>query len=52
MESVKDFELNAFFTYVIDGLEKAAIPYMVVGRISVAMGTVKSRRHQTWRTRG
>jgi hypothetical protein len=31
MEQVRDYELKAFFTYVIQVLEKLAIPYMVVG---------------------
>ncbi len=31
MESVKDFELSAFFTYVVEVLERIEIPYMVVG---------------------
>ena len=31
MEPVKDYELKAFFTYVIDVLERLGIPYMVVG---------------------
>lgn len=31
METVRDFELKAFFTYVIAALERLHIPYMVVG---------------------
>ncbi len=31
MEQVRDYELKAFFTYVIDMLERLGIPYMVVG---------------------
>jgi hypothetical protein len=31
MEAVRDYELKAFFTYVIDVLERLGIPYMVVG---------------------
>ncbi len=31
MEPVKDYELKAFFAYVIDVLERLGIPYMVVG---------------------
>lgn len=31
MEPVRDYELKAFFTYVIEVLEQLAIPYMVVG---------------------
>jgi len=31
MESVRDYELKAFFTYVIKVLERLGIPYMVVG---------------------
>jgi hypothetical protein len=31
MERVKDYELKAFFTYVIEVLESLDIPYMVVG---------------------
>lgn len=31
MEQVKDYELKAFFTYVIEVLESLDIPYMVVG---------------------
>ena len=31
MERVRDYELKAFFTYVIDVLEGLNIPYMVVG---------------------
>ena len=31
MEQVQDYELKAFFTYVIDVLERLGIPYMVVG---------------------
>lgn len=31
MEAVRDYELKAFFTYVIDVLECLGIPYMVVG---------------------
>jgi hypothetical protein len=31
MEAVRDYELKAFFTYVIDVLERLDIPYMVVG---------------------
>jgi hypothetical protein len=31
MEPVRDYELKAFFTYVIDVLERLSIPYMVVG---------------------
>jgi len=31
MEPVRDFELKAFFTYVIEVLEGLGIPYMVVG---------------------
>ena len=31
MEQVRDYELKAFFTYVVQVLEKLDIPYMVVG---------------------
>jgi len=31
MEPVRDYEVKAFFTYVIDVLERLDIPYMVVG---------------------
>jgi hypothetical protein len=31
MEPVRDYELKAFFSYVIDVLERLEIPYMVVG---------------------
>ena len=31
MEHVRDYELKAFFTYVVDALERLDIPYMVVG---------------------
>jgi len=31
MERVRDYELKAFFTYVIEVLEQLNIPYMVVG---------------------
>ena len=31
MEHVRDYELKAFFTYVIDVLERLSIPHMVVG---------------------
>jgi hypothetical protein len=31
MEPVSDYELKAFFTYVIEILESLGIPYMVVG---------------------
>ena len=31
MEPVRDYELKAFFTYVIEVLERLGIPYMVVG---------------------
>jgi len=31
MEPVRDYELKAFFTYVIEVLENLGIPYMVVG---------------------
>ena len=31
MEHVQDYELKAFFTYVINVLERLGIPYMVVG---------------------
>jgi len=31
MEPVRDYELKAFFTYVIDVLERLGVPYMVVG---------------------
>ena len=31
MEQVRDYELKAFFTHVIDVLERLQIPYMVVG---------------------
>jgi hypothetical protein len=31
MEPVRDYELKAFFTYVIEALERLEIPYMVVG---------------------
>jgi len=31
MEPVRDYELKAFFIYVIDALERLGIPYMVVG---------------------
>nr|HID12709.1 hypothetical protein [Anaerolineae bacterium] len=31
MERVRDYELKAFFTYVIEVLERLDIPYMVVG---------------------
>ncbi len=31
MEQVRDYELKAFFTYVIDVLERLGIPYMIVG---------------------
>jgi hypothetical protein len=31
MEQVRDYELKAFFTYVIQVLERLDIPYMVVG---------------------
>jgi hypothetical protein len=31
VEHVQDYELKAFFTYVIDVLERLGIPYMVVG---------------------
>ncbi len=29
MEHVRDYELKAFFTYVVDVLERLDIPYMV-----------------------
>ena len=35
MERVRDYELKAFFTYVIDVLERLEIPYMVVGGFAV-----------------
>lgn len=31
MERVRDYELKAFFAYVVDVLEQLAVPYMVVG---------------------
>jgi hypothetical protein len=31
MERVRDYELKAFFAYVVDVLESPGIPYMVVG---------------------
>jgi hypothetical protein len=31
MEPVRDYELKAFFTYMIEVLENLGIPYMVVG---------------------
>ncbi|RLC96846.1 MAG: hypothetical protein DRI77_08015 [Chloroflexi bacterium] len=31
MEHVRDYELKAFFTYVVDVLEQLDVPYMVVG---------------------
>lgn len=31
MEPVRDYELKAFFTYIIEVLESLGIPYMVVG---------------------
>jgi hypothetical protein len=31
MEPVRDYELKAFFTYVVGVLERLSIPYMVVG---------------------
>lgn len=31
MEQVRDYELKAFFNYVVDVLERLEIPYMVVG---------------------
>jgi hypothetical protein len=31
MEPVKDYELKAFFAYVVEVLERLGIPYMVVG---------------------
>jgi hypothetical protein len=31
VEPVRDYELRAFFTYVIAVLERLGIPYMVVG---------------------
>jgi len=31
MEPVRDYELKAFFTYVVEALERLNIPYMVVG---------------------
>jgi hypothetical protein len=31
VEQVRDYELRAFFTYVVDVLERLDIPYMVVG---------------------
>jgi hypothetical protein len=31
VEHVQDYELKAFFTYVINVLERLGIPYMVVG---------------------
>ncbi len=37
MESVKDYELKAFFAYVIDVLERLGIPYMVVGGFAAIM---------------
>ena len=35
MEPVRDYELKAFFTYVIEVLERLEIPYMVVGGFAV-----------------
>jgi len=35
MEQVRDYELKAFFTYVIEVLEQLNIPYMVVGGFAV-----------------
>ncbi|MBL7064416.1 MAG: hypothetical protein ISS49_09475 [Anaerolineae bacterium] len=35
MERVRDYELKAFFTYVIEVLEQLNIPYMVVGGFAV-----------------
>lgn len=34
MERVRDYELRAFFTYVVDVLERLDIPYMVVGGLA------------------
>jgi hypothetical protein len=31
VEHVQDYELKAFFTYVINVLERLGIPYMLVG---------------------
>jgi hypothetical protein len=31
MEPVRDYKLKAFFTYVVDVLERMGIPYMIVG---------------------
>jgi hypothetical protein len=32
MERVRDYELKAFFTYVVQVLERLGIPYIVVVR--------------------
>ena len=37
MEHVQDYELKAFFTYVIDVLERLGTPYMVVGGFAAIM---------------
>ncbi len=37
MEPVRDYELRAFFTYVIEVLERLGIPYMVVGGFAAIM---------------
>ena len=37
MESVRDNELKAFFTYVVEVLERLEIPYMVVGGFAATL---------------
>jgi hypothetical protein len=37
MEHVRDYELKAFFTHVVDALERLGIPYMVVGSFAAIL---------------
>ena len=37
MEPVRDYELKAFFTYVVEVLERLGIPYMVVGGFAATL---------------
>ena len=43
MEPVRDYELKAFFTYVIEVLENLGIPYMVVGGFAAIFYAVSIR---------
>jgi len=44
MEPVRDYELKAFFSYVVEVLENLGIPYMVVGGFAAIPSTSSNQR--------